>query len=556
MADTPTNAELAAEVVGAVVAVRGAQGTVEQAATLLASHLGDPKAHGAETKVNILAAVPKPVWDGNSLGFKNDDNSLSVPPVDLTGPIGPKGEPGLTPRHQWDGTKLKFQNPDGTWPAAGTELKSDSTAEAQEAATIATGAAERAASSELSVSANANIATQKATVASTAADTATTKAQEANTSATTAAASVTAAATSAQNAAKSASEAATSATLTAASVDAVAVQAGKAKTQADRAQTEADRAAAVAILAQEGVAGLVAQGRGLGITTAGVLDLDIASATALGGVQIATAADVVSGVAGEVPKVLAVGSDALDALIPTMLIGSVFAHTASDTYVPNGCGPANGAEYARAQFPTLYDNYLASGKLLTCTYAAFAAQVAVTGDCAKFALDTTAQKFKVPLLKDGNSTTVTDEQVRLRHFVVLASAQNSASVFDWSNYMAGLAGKANLDMDNLTAAGSGKVANYAKLSQRAISIAFPSYGQWTAAAPASGSIKLVAVSTAINQYLRGSRDAYVIDHIMWASDANQTCILEVPVRKGDKVFVQGTMPNGLAAQFTYDEGAF
>ena len=35
----------------------------------------------------------------------------------------------------------------------------------------------------------------------------------------------------------------------------------------------------------------------------------------------------------------------------------------------------------------------------------------------------------------GNSTTVTDEQVRLRHFVVLASAQNSASVFDWSNYM-------------------------------------------------------------------------------------------------------------------------
>ena len=64
----------------------------------------------------------------------------------------------------------------------------------------------------------------------------------------------------------------------------------------------------------------------------------------------------------------------------------------------------------------------------------------------------------------GNSTTVTDEQVRLRHFVVLASAQNRASVFDWSNYMAGLAGKANLDMDNLTAAGSAKVANYAMAS--------------------------------------------------------------------------------------------
>jgi len=524
--ETPTtNAELAAEVVGAVAAVRGAQGTVEQAATLLANHLGDPKAHGAETKANILAAVPKPVWDGKNLGFKNDDNSLSVPAVDLSGPIGPKGEPGLTPSHQWNGTKLKFQNPDGTWPAAGTELKSDSTAEAQEAATIAAGAAERASSSELSVSANADIATQKASVASTAADTATAKAQESATSATAAATSATAAATSAQNAAKSASDAATNATLTAASVDAVTAQAGKAKTQADRAQSEADRAAAVAILAQEGVTGLVAPGRGLGITTAGSLDLDIASETSIGGVQIATAADVASGVAGEVPKVLAVGSDALNTLMPTMLIGSIQTMLCTDTYVPNGTVPADAAEYTREQFREFYDTYLVGGKLLTCTYAAFAAQVALTGNCAKFALDTTAQKFKVPLLKNGdsitqaasaaelgksvkaglpniegwtglvssdgtltgpfykgaavygvtgvsystnpgvyfgsnkantiygNSTTVTDEQVRLRHFVVLASAQNSASVFDWSNYMAGLAGKLNVDLSNITASG-------------------------------------------------------------------------------------------------------
>ena len=32
--------------------------------------------------------------------------------------------------------------------------------------------------------------------------------------------------------------------------------------------------------------------------------------------------------------------------------------------------------------------------------------------------------------------------------MVLASAQNSASVFDWSNYMAGLAGKLNVDFSN------------------------------------------------------------------------------------------------------------
>lgn len=218
----------------------------------------------------------------------------------------------------------------------------------------------------------------------------------------------------------------------------------------------------------------------------------------------------------------------------TILIGSVFAHTATDSYVPNGCVPANGGEYTRAQFPAFYDAYLAGGKLLTCTYSAFATQVAITGNCAKFALDADNQTFKVPLYKDGDSITqaassaeigksynaalpnatgstssgngamgvvvqtgfsgsgvfagntmqlaawslyggtlqgmsalnfdlsksnpiyrndvdtVLDEQIRLRHFVVLASAQNNASIFDWSNYMAALAGKVNTDLRNAT----------------------------------------------------------------------------------------------------------
>ena len=207
--------------------------------------------------------------------------------------------------------------------------------------------------------------------------------------------------------------------------------------------------------------------------------------------------------------------------VSTTLIGAVFPLTCADSYVPNGCVPANGGEYTRAQFPSLYDTYLVGGKLLTCTYAEQTAQVALTGNCAKFALDKDAQKFKVPLLKDGDSitqaasaaelgksykaglpnivgrpgldggssigtgpfssqigsgfrpygqvdgsydvtfdanrvspvyrndvTTVLDEQVRLHHFVVVASAQNSSSVFDWSNYMAGLAGKMNADGSN------------------------------------------------------------------------------------------------------------
>ena len=205
-----------------------------------------------------------------------------------------------------------------------------------------------------------------------------------------------------------------------------------------------------------------------------------------------------------------------------VFIGHVFPLLATDSYVPDGCVPANGGEYTRDQFPTLYDDYLVGGKLITCTYAAWAAQMAQTGNCTLIALDRDAKKFKVPFYKDGdsitqaastaelgksykaglpnitgapgldggaaygtgafrsemtssvrpvgqftgaynvtfdasrsnpiygNSTTVTDEQVRLRHFVVVASSQNSASVFDWSAYMAALAGKANTDLSNAT----------------------------------------------------------------------------------------------------------
>ena len=215
--------------------------------------------------------------------------------------------------------------------------------------------------------------------------------------------------------------------------------------------------------------------------------------------------------------------------ISTTLIGSIQTVLCADSYVPYGAVPADGAEYTRAQFSTLFDEYLVGGKLLTCTYAAWTAQVAQTGNCARFALDATSQTFKVPLLKNGdsitqaasaaelgksykaglpdatgelpwwaghdpntpaitgifklstaqkanmlnlqgtaltteyvktalsygnsiygNSSTVTDEQVRLRHFIVVASAQSSASVFDWSAYMAALAGKANADMSNAT----------------------------------------------------------------------------------------------------------
>ena len=312
-----------------------------------------------------------------------------------------------------------------------------------------------------------------------------------------------------------------------ASRDAAAASANEASTQATAAQASAMAAASSAETAEQTVQTAAADA-----VMAATAQANAAAASALAAAESATnAEEASSGLAPRMDAVerktdqqdsrLATIEDGVTAL-STTLIGSVHPVMATDTYVPNGCVPANGGEYTRAQFPTFFDDFLVGGKLLTCTYAAFAAQVALTGNCAKFALDTDAQKFRVPLSKDGdsitqaasaaelgksvkaglpnatggflglrasnsgfsgafayganigdsasgggglcsatmdlsranpiygNSTTVTDEQVRLRHFVVLASAQNNASVFDWSAYMAALAGKANSDLSNAT----------------------------------------------------------------------------------------------------------
>ncbi len=316
-----------------------------------------------------------------------------------------------------------------------------------------------------------------------------------------------------------------------ASRDAAAASASAASAHATAAQAAATAAANSADTAEQTVQAAAADA----VRTA-TAQANAAAVSALAAAASAAAAEgASSGLAPRMDAVerktdqqdsrLATIEDGVTAL-STTLIGSVHPILATDSYVPNGCVPANGGEYTRAQFPTFFDDFLVGGKLLTCSYGAWTAQVGVTGNCAKFALDTEAQKFRVPLYKDGdsitqaasaaelgksvkaglpeligtigirtgyemtgvfenvanssgavlgafgttdssvtnkpqfraskgnsiygNSTTVTDEQLRLRHFVVVASAQNNASVFDWSAYMAALAVKADSDLSNAT----------------------------------------------------------------------------------------------------------
>ena len=86
-------------------------------------------------------------------------------------------------------------------------------------------------------------------------------------------------------------------------------------------------------------------------------------------------------------------------LQPCQIVSGFF----SADWTPEGWHACDGTEFTRAQFPEIYDNYLTStpSKAVVCTYDAYAAEISAYGQCAKFAVDAAAQKFKIPTIKDG-----------------------------------------------------------------------------------------------------------------------------------------------------------
>lgn len=79
-----------------------------------------------------------------------------------------------------------------------------------------------------------------------------------------------------------------------------------------------------------------------------------------------------------------------------MPVGTIFSHTCSASFIPENSLPCNGTEYTQSQFPTFYNDWLVGGRLNTCTYEEYQAEIAATGECLKIGLDTENQKFKVP----------------------------------------------------------------------------------------------------------------------------------------------------------------
>lgn len=89
-------------------------------------------------------------------------------------------------------------------------------------------------------------------------------------------------------------------------------------------------------------------------------------------------------------------------------IGSIIQLSCTSDYVPEGCLPCDGAEYTKAQFGQFFTNYLVGGKLKTCTYAQYQSDITTYGQCDKFALDTTNNKFKVPLIPNKQVSDIND----------------------------------------------------------------------------------------------------------------------------------------------------
>lgn len=114
-------------------------------------------------------------------------------------------------------------------------------------------------------------------------------------------------------------------------------------------------------------------------------------------------------------------------------IGTEISIASSSTYIPEGAVLEDGAEYNKTQFPTLWENYIETNLLNTCTYDEYENDLIKYGECSKFAIDTTNNKFRVPFAESDN----------LIKFIVISDGIINESEMDWSNYMTALDGKAD-----------------------------------------------------------------------------------------------------------------
>lgn len=288
------------------------------------------------------------------------------------------------------------------------------------------------------------------------------------------------------------------------------------------------------------------------------------------------------------------------------------------TEVPEGGVWCDGAEYTKAMFPDIYQ-MLVDGKIQSTTYQNFTSSVSANGFCGLFALDSSLQKFKVPLLKDvyikagqapemsvaeslpnikggkrvfvgtkveppfkiyelspglgsgsqqpfawgtfnaslsssvyQDGAKVNPDHVTYRAYVVLYASAAEASVAQAAEFMTALGGKANIDLNNVTASGKEFISTQGKPGDSYDDLTFGATGS-TYTAPANGWAAWGGqFSTAAGNLSIGNNSFYSQGT---ATSGAQYIGVYIPVKKGEKFYVNyGAVSKTVLFRFIYDKG--
>lgn len=150
----------------------------------------------------------------------------------------------------------------------------------------------------------------------------------------------------------------------------------------------------------------------------------------------------------------------------------------------------------------------------------------------------------------GNSTTVQMNAITARYFVVVANAQINQSQMDWSAWATSLAGKANTEMDNITATGKETVVGWG----------MPDYdstvsgvgNNYTAPCDGMYSFNIDNNISPTNE----SRPIYINNNLIsffnnYGSDGGEP----IPISKGDTIVINSTSTTLLNSWFVPLKGA-
>lgn len=177
---------------------------------------------------------------------------------------------------------------------------------------------------------------------------------------------------------------------------------------------------------------------------------------------------------------------------------------------------------------------------------------ATSGGAAFQTLTIDASKSN-PIYSDDVNTVQT-EAIALRFFVVVATGTINESEMDWSAWASSIQNKANIDADNFTTTGKGKITSWAFPSNRYQNLTLGSNGA-TYTAPANGWFNISGVGSSSTQGFVFMFCAVTSIRMEAPCSSALGVNLSIPVKKGDVMTINYIgLKTGAVLRFTYAEG--